>query len=213
VALPFTAEEFFQVFIRYNLSIWPLQILAYALGVLAVGLAFRRSSYSDMTVSAVLAFLWFWMGIGYHLLFFSAINPAAYLFGALFIVEGLLLQWVGVLQKGLSFRFRLAPRPLVGALLVLYAMFIYPLIGSLLGHGYPRSPGFGVAPCPTTIFTFGLLLWTEGRVPRRLLVIPALWAVIGSFAAFGLGVREDFALLPAAIVAVVLLLRKGDGRQ
>jgi hypothetical protein len=47
-----------------------------------------------------------------------------------------------------------------GALLVFYAMVIYPLLDSVLGHGSPQAPLFGVTPCPTTIFTFGLL-WRD----------------------------------------------------
>ncbi|CAG1019128.1 hypothetical protein BURC_03984 [Burkholderiaceae bacterium] len=31
--LPFTREEFVGVFIEYNLAVWPVQILAYVLGI------------------------------------------------------------------------------------------------------------------------------------------------------------------------------------
>jgi hypothetical protein len=44
-------------------------------------------------------------------------------------------------------------------------MVVYPLLGIRFGHSYPRAPLFGVAPCPTTIFTFGLLLWATRSVP------------------------------------------------
>jgi Family of unknown function (DUF6064) len=90
--------------------------------------------------------------------------------------------------------------------LMIYAMLIYPLIGTLLGHGYPRSPSFGVAPCPTTIFTFGLLLWTNARVPKIVLIIPFLWALLGFSAALSLGVREDLGLLLAGVLSVAMLL-------
>jgi hypothetical protein len=56
-------------------------------------------------------------------------------------------------------------------------------------------------PCPTTIFTFGLLLWTERAVPKYLLVIPLLWTVIGSSAAWLLGFWEDLGLLVAGILS------------
>jgi hypothetical protein len=95
---------------------------------------------------------------------------------------------------------------LAGGLFILYAMLIYPLIGAALGHGYPQSPSFGVAPCPTTIFTLGLLLWTGARVPRWLLVIPVLWSFIGVSAAVTLGIREDTGLLVAGVVGAALLL-------
>jgi hypothetical protein len=89
--------------------------------------------------------------------------------------------------------------------MIVYAMIIYPILGTLLGHGYPRSPSFGVAPCPTTIFTFGLLLLTSARVPKSLLVIPFLWSLLGFTAAFLLGVPEDIGLLVAGFLGVALL--------
>ena len=82
----------------------------------------------------------------------------------------------------------------------------HPRIGALLGHGYPQSPSFGVAPCPTTIFTFGLLLWTDRPVPRPLLVIPLLWSLLGVSAAVSLGIKEDLGLVVAALLGTALLI-------
>ena len=84
-----------------------------------------------------------------------------------------------------------------------YALFIYPIIGLNLGHVYPAAPSFGV-PCPTTIFTFGVLLWAA-NVPRYLLFIPGLWSIIGFSAALTMGIREDIGLFVAAIIAVSIL--------
>jgi len=197
MALPFTTEQFFHVFERYNTVIWPVQLIAYGLGAGAVALCLFRSIYADMTLGGILAFLWLWIGAA-----------VAFLFAALFIVQGVLLQWEGVLRKRLSFRIRWDLAGAFGGLLVLYAMVVYPLIGHLAGHEYPRSASFGVTPCPTTIFTLGLLLWARRRVPRYLLVIPLLWALIGSYAALALGVYEDLGLLAAAAIAVPLIIRQ-----
>ena len=37
--LPFTVEQFFDVFEAYNRAIWPAQVLAYVLGLAAIVLA------------------------------------------------------------------------------------------------------------------------------------------------------------------------------
>jgi hypothetical protein len=42
--LPFTTEEFFEVFARYNAAIWPAQIGAAGLGLLALILLLRQGS-------------------------------------------------------------------------------------------------------------------------------------------------------------------------
>jgi hypothetical protein len=89
--------------------------------------------------------------------------------------------------------------------MIMYAMLVYPILGTLPGHGYPRSPSFGVAPCPMIIFTFGLLLLTNARVPRYLLVIPFVWSLLGFTASFLLGISEDIGLLVAGVLGVGLL--------
>lgn len=203
--IPFTIEQFLDIFAQYNQAIWPMQIIAYILGIAAVVLAVKKPRYSDLLIIGILAFFWVWMGIAYHLLFFSLINTAALGFGVLFIVQGLLFVYQGVARPKLAFRARTGAFSLVGGAFIVYAMLVYPIIGSLLGHGYPHSPVFGVAPCPTTIFTFGILLWSAKKVPKYLLAIPLVWSVIGFGAALSLGIREDVGLLIAGVLGTVLL--------
>jgi hypothetical protein len=204
--LPFTIDQFLGVFERYNQAIWPMHIVAYILGITVIFLAAKKTRYSDQIISVVLACFWAWMGIVYHLMYFSAINGAAIGFGILFIVQAILWLVFGVIRPKLSFQLDTNPYALTGVVLIVYAMLVYPLIGTLLGHGYPRSPSFGVAPCPTTIFTFGLLLWTTARVPKTVLIIPLIWSLLGFSAAVSLGVREDLGLLLAGVLSVALLL-------
>lgn len=201
--LPFTVEEFFGVFVRYNEAVWPSQLALVLLALLAVVLALRGGASRSRIVAGVLALLWLWMGVVYHLAFFRAINPAALAFGVAFIVQAALFLWYGVRRERLVFRVRTDPRGVAGALLVAYAIVGYPLLGAAWGHVYPAAPTFGL-PCPTTIFTLGLLLWAAPPVPWAVLAIPLAWAVVGTSAAARLGVREDFGLAVAALVVVAL---------
>lgn len=201
--LPFDAAEFFAVFARYNRAVWPAPLLLLGTGVFAVGMAMRSRPWSDRVVSAILAVLWIWMGVVYHIGFFRAINPAATLFGALFVLQGIALGITGVFSRQLRFRFRPTRRGVVGTLLLAYALLAYPLLAYLLGHRYPATPTFGL-PCPTTIFTLGLLLWTEQRVPAFLMIIPLAWSLVGTSAALQLGVREDLGLVVAGVLAALL---------
>lgn len=209
--LPFTTEQFLEVFKTYNTSIWPAQIAAYILGLAAIYLAFRKTAGRDKIISLILSAFWLWMGGLYHLTFFTTINAAAYGFGVLFIIQGLLFLGAGVWKGRLKFHFERNLYGIAGALLIIYAMVIYPIIGAQLGHGYPYAPMFGVAPCPATIFTFGILLWTAKQVPWWILVIPGLWSVIGFTAAFSLGILEDTGLLLAGIAGITLLWYRGTG--
>ena len=75
------------VFARYNHSVWPAQRFLLAAGIAAVALAIRLRRLAD-PVGAILAILWLWMGIAYHLLHFAATKYAAYRFGVGMIVQG-----------------------------------------------------------------------------------------------------------------------------
>lgn len=206
--LPFTVDEFLSVFGQYNLSIWPAQVAVYLAAALLVGwVIWRPSRNAGLALSALLAFCWVLMGGGYHLGFFRAISGVAIPAGVLFAATGLGFAWITA-RGTLSFAWRRDAWAILGLALILYAMIGYPLVGLAVGHSYPRAPVFGVAPCPTTIFTFGVLLLASTRVPVWLLVVPAVWSLFGASAAVLLGIREDL-LLPVAGVAgtVGILLR------
>ncbi len=103
--LPFTSEEFLNVFADYNQTVFPMQVVLFLLALAAIYMLFKKAIWADMAITSILAFFWIWMGLVYHILFFSSINKAAYLFGTLFIVEGGLFLWNGVYRKKLSFHF------------------------------------------------------------------------------------------------------------
>jgi hypothetical protein len=149
------------------------------------------------------------MGVVYHLIFFTAINKAAYLFGSVFILQSILFLTVGVLKSKLSFRFRSDKYGIAGVILILFALIGYPVLGHVFGHNYPSSPTFGL-PCPTTIFTFGLLLLSDKKCPVTILIIPFLWSILGFTAASNLGIVEDTGLLVSGLLTLpMLLIRNG----
>lgn len=204
MSLPFSADQFFQVFRLYNTSVWPAQIILYAIGATAIALALRGRRGDSRIVAAILAFLWLWMALVYHLAFFRGINPAAVLFAALFVAEALLLLWHGVWLSRLQFKFAYNHAAAIGAVLIMYAMIGYPLLGATLGQVFPAIPTFGV-PCPTTIFTFGLLLWSASSIVPTIATIPILWAIVATQAALQLEVREDWGLTAAAVIVLGVL--------
>ena len=204
--LPSTKEQFFLEIEYYNIAIWPLQWMLYALGVWAMILGLRRSAQSDRIISSILAILWLWMGIFYHFALISAINKTAFLFCVMFVLQALLFLHRGVLSDQLSFRAHPNVRGIAGAILLVFALTIYPWLAYLQGRRYPSLPTFGI-PCPTTIFTFGLLLWSNRRLPLILLVIPLFWSTVGAASALQLGIHEDIALLISGLLATGLLLK------
>lgn len=204
--LPFSKESFLQLFATYNTTIWPTQIMLNLLAIGILYLVFRNIKNSERLIPALLSLLWLFTGAVYHILFFATINPAAYGFGALFLIQGIIFAWIAYAGK-VRFGYSNDPRGIAGAVVVLYALILYPALGYLMGHAYPSSPTFG-APCPTTIFTFGILIWIKG-LPKYALVIPILWAIVGLSAALSLGMLEDLALPVSAALALFVVVMEG----
>lgn len=203
--LPFTPEQFLAVFADYN-TIWPSQIAAYLLGGTAVALLPRQVAGSDRAIAAILAAMWLGTGFAYHGVWFSKINSAAYFFALLFFIQGGALIYAGVYRSKVCFGVRRGLAAWAGGAFVVYSVIIYPLIGMATGHFYPAMPMFGVTPCPVTLFTFGMLLLTIRPVPIWLLVVPAIWSLIGGSAAIVLDVPQDWLLLFSGGIAVTLIV-------
>ena len=203
--IPFTIDQFFQIIREYNTSIFPMQIVLNILALTSIILAIKRRNYSNKFISITLGFFWLWMGIVYHFIFFTKINPAAFVFALFFVLQGIIFIYYGAAKNILSFGFRKDWIGIVGLLFIIYALLIYPILGILFGHIYPNSPTFGL-PCPTTIFTFGILLWTLKKVAIYFVIIPFLWSIIGLSAAINLRVYEDFGLIVAGVIGLILLI-------
>jgi Family of unknown function (DUF6064) len=203
--IPFTTEQFIQIFEKYNQTVFPMQFVLILVAIAAIALAANPKPYASKIISGLLGFLWLWVGITYHLIFFTEISPLAYLFGALFIFQGLLFLYKGMARNRLNFCASRGFYGILGAMFIAYSLVIYPLIGYALGRIFPSSPTFGV-PCPTTIFTFGLLLWADKKVPLSLLIIPVLWSIVGTSAALNFGIKEDFGLMIAGMLGTASIM-------
>jgi hypothetical protein len=182
-----------------------MQAIITLLALAAIILLFRSRQYSSRVIASVLSFFWLWMAVAYHFAFFTSINPAAWFFGAFFLAGAFWFAWIGVIRNKLQFSFHGDMRAWLGVLLIAYALIVYPLVGIFFGHRYPAMPTFGL-PCPTTIFTLGVLLFAKIPFPRSVFIVPVLWSAIGSVAAFQLRVPQDYGLLVAGVIGLTIAL-------
>ena len=201
--IPFTAQQFFGVFADYNTTLWPAQVILTGMALAAMVLVFVPRCWSGAAVSAILAALWVWIAAAYHLAFFTTISPPAYAFAAMSMAGAAVFFWQGVVRRRLEFRWVLSAQTLAGVVLIVFALLIYPLWAWLAGHRYPAFATFGL-PCPTTIFTIGLLAFAVVPFPRSPLVVPVLWCFVGAQAAFLLSVPQDLGLVVAGVVGMAL---------
>lgn len=205
--LPFSLEQFLNVFGRYNTDIWPIQIAFYGLAMAGLFVLVVNHPKKNKVINAILSFFWIWMGIVYHILYFAEINPAANFFGAVFIVQGLIFAYFGLWNRNIEYRANKSIYSAAGIILVLFSLFIYPLMSYSFGHVFPETPTFGL-PCPTTIFTLGMLILSLNRLQWYIYLFPLLWSIVGVTAAINLSITEDFALGVSGAIALVFLLLK-----
>lgn len=208
--LPFSRTEFLEVFAAYNTAIWPFQFVAALLGLFAIALLYWRMAWAGRAIAGVLTVFWLVTGIGYHWLHFAAINKAANSFGTLFVLQALVFLIEGVIRGRMKFVFGNDFRDWLAVLSFVYAFAVYPLLGLFITDPWPGTPLFGVAPCPTTIFTLAFLMLLRHPHPWSVAAIPLFWSIVGGSAAILLDVPQDLGLLAAALLWVggALLPRK-----
>jgi len=208
--LPFTTEQFFDLFAAYNGALWPAAVALWTASVAICALRLSSCRPGDRWISALLAAHWAWSALAYHLAFFTRINPAAWLFAALFLGQAVLFVRVGVMQRRVSFApWSNAWAPLAWSLIA-YAL-LYPAINAIEYLELSRIPTFGV-PCPTTIFTAGVLMLATRR-SWSLAAVPVIWSAIGGSAAFLLRVHADLALPVAGVALAIFSARRTAPEQ
>ena len=203
--LPFTREQFFDLFGAYNGILWPAAVALWIASAVIVAARLTAPRPHDRWIGALLVWHWAWSALAYHVAFFTRINPAAWLFAALFLGQAVLLFRVVVIQRRVSFApWANAWAPLAWGLIA-YSL-AYPVINAIDHRSLLRIPTFGV-PCPTTIFTAGVLMLATPRF-WSLSTVPVIWSAIGGSAAFVLGVPADVALPVAGVALAIFSMRR-----
>lgn len=217
-------EDFFARLKTYNETVWLITIITFFLGLLAIYFSARKTKYSGKIISSILGFLWFWSGIVFHIIFYGStdveflgqtISGIWYFSGVLFVIQGILFLVIGVIRDSLAFQLQKNACSLIGIIFVIYSMIIYPIIGFLTGYIYLEYPIFGSAPCPVSIFTFGMLLLINRKVPILISIIPLIWAFMGFMPVFILSVWADIGLILSGIIGfpLILLNNKNSARS
>ena len=206
----FTIEDFMLVLERYNLAVWPMQIFAYILVILALFFTFKSTKYSQKIVLGILSFLWLFNGIVFSLLYWAPSHLFGYIFGVCCILQGLLFLY-GLKKSDITISFSgVTYYSIIGIIFVVYAIVGYQVFGYFLGHIYPKFFPVGLVPCPTTIFTLGVFLIISKRIPKKYYVIPLIIA-LGGFLAVYKGIYEDIGLIIAGLLGAFLIIRRDAG--
>jgi uncharacterized protein DUF6064 len=82
--LPFTGEQFFDLFVAYNEALWPAAVALWIASAVIVALRLSARHPHDRCVSALLVGHWAWFALACHVAFFTRINGRVGLRGALY---------------------------------------------------------------------------------------------------------------------------------
>lgn len=205
--IPFTTEQFFEIIEKYNLAVFPVQLIILLLGILSVIILHSNINSKNKLIGGFLGVLWIWIGIAYHFAFFTEINKAAYVFGGFFVLQGLIFLIETFSRKKLEFEFNGKIMDFIAYFFLVFGVFIYPVLIYFLESSLEKIITLGL-PCPSTILTFGFLMLTKPKLSKYILVIPALWTIVGTSAAFNFGVYPDYFMALSALIAIIYLITR-----
>ena len=206
--LPYTAEVWFALFDEYNRAIRPLQGVSLFLTAGILMLALRSRENRSRIIVAILAAGWVWTGAVFHLVYFTEINFAAPVYGAVFILQGCLLFWSGVYRNRISIRFQRKPASYAGATIFILSAVILPVTDWHHGLSWTDARFALLAPGATAGLTLGLLMMVDRRPPLWVGAIPVLWTTGAGAHAAVIGVYQDIALTAAGLVALFWLVAR-----
>jgi hypothetical protein len=205
---PYTPDVLTAVFAGYNAAYWPLPAAALGLMLGLLLLAVLPQPGGARIMGAVLAAAWAWIAGAWHFDAFAAINFAAPIYGAFFLLQAALLLWLMAARGSLDFARGVDRWRVIGAGLALYALAGYPAMTVLAGGETGGVRLAGMAPGPTALLTLALLLMAKGRVPLTLAVIPLLWCLVAGATASLMLVPEDLPLPVLGGAAFVMIFLK-----
>lgn len=198
--LLFSPRTYYRLIERYNLAVWPGQIVTVALGIWMLALVQRRPAGQGRIICGILAALWAVAG-SFLWARYATINWAVIYLLPLFVLQILLLLWVGMLRDRMRFQLGRGFSGRAGAALLTTSLFAYPALAPLLERGWRQAEVFGIAPDPTVIGTAGLLLLTDQ--PRWLLgAVPLVWCLFSGLTLWAMKSPEAILLGLATITFI-----------
>ena len=161
---PFTIDQFFAVFEKYNTAVYPAQIIFFVAGISAIAFLHSVTRNKGKIITIILSALWLWNSLVYHLMFFSTINKAAVGFCFLFFIQAVLMLYESLVKRRLDFGFGHRIKDYAGYGFVLYGLFLYPVIDLLAGHDITGVISLGL-PCPTNHFDLWIFSAFLSEIP------------------------------------------------
>jgi hypothetical protein len=183
-----------------------LRIPALLLGAAILIGVVRPRPVSDRLIAAVLAAAWAFVAGAFLWQRYATINWAATYAVPIFVVQALLLVWLGVLRDRLRFAAGRDVPGVIAVALLVYALALHPLVAVLGGRPLRAAEVFAIAPDPTTIATLALLAMVSPKEAAWLLLaVPMAWCLASWATLHTMGAWEGW--VPLAALGIALTAR------
>ncbi len=176
--LMFSPAIYWRMVERMNRELWPLPLVALAIGLVLVVTVAARPGWAPRAVLVVLGLAWAWVGWAFHWQRYAPINWAAQYLAAAFWVQAALLAGTPLPGPGHDAPVVPAVRT-TGLALALAGVLLYPMLSAALGRPWAQAEVVGLVPEPTALATLGLLMALQPRHWRWLAVVPVLTLLVG----------------------------------
>lgn len=202
------AEEWWKILENYNVSIFPAQIFLHIIAIIVTVIFFiKPEKEANIILKVYLTASFAWIGIIFFLILGTGLEANS-LSAFLFILVAVFFG-IDIFRNRIEFMIPEMRREKILMVIFLLMAFLYPLIGYLIGHTYPRMIFLGTFPCSTTAFALTFLAFSVPKIDLKPYILLLIWAI--PFPIFiqipKFGVYEDSIMLAAGILAVVFLIR------
>lgn len=209
--LMFSAKTYYRLFERYNTAVWPAQCIVLAIGGAIFLCALRSGARGARLAAILLAACWLWVAWAFFWQRYATINWAANYFAAAFLLQALLLLWLGGQRTHPGGLAPAGPPRIVGAALLGFAVLVFPALAPLSGRPWQQAEIFGIAPDPTALATLGVLL--VARAPWQLWPLPLLWCAVSAATLYTMQSADAWVVGGCALAALLLSLAQAARRR
>ncbi|MHA1585494.1 MAG: DUF6064 family protein [Promethearchaeota archaeon] len=209
------ASEWWNIIGNYGLSIFPMQFFNLALGfAVVIFFLVKRNGLADRLLKIYFVYTFLWIGVIFFYL--SGKGLPAY------IIQTILFSSLGILfaidlkVNNIQFKIPEEKSKKILYFILLILVFVYPLIGYLLGgHTYPKLIILGSYPCPTAALALVLISGNIRKIDWKILILLLIWAI--PFPIFiqipQFGVYEDGIMLLSGLYTFGLWICYFIGKQ
>jgi hypothetical protein len=212
--LMFSPRVYERLIETHNMALWPWQLFALGVALVALGLAWAKRPADGRYALAGFGLGLVWVAWSFLWGRYAGINWVAGYAAPAFLLEGLGLVAVAVVSKEPLLPLRREPAAILAAVLVLLAAFAYPLAAPLTGQPWRASEVAGVMPDPSALATLGLVALVRSRAAALALTpVPLLWSAYAAMTLWTLGAAEAWAMAGGIVLFVAAVaaraLRQG----